>query len=365
MHRTSLTPDVLALLAPVAAGLALVVLTGCVTGSPHRGRGERPVRRGEAMLHLDYFGPEWGPDGEWVYYIKQATIWRPGSTQGEGRTYFGRIRPDGREDTEIFELWPERSGNNFVGGHIWSATMDIHPAQRRAVISVLETRPRGMFTFNLDGSDFRKVWPEAYTPEFVKSLGWHNHACWSPDGEWIAFEEKYYRQGIRYRICKVKEDGTGYTVLYPAEADSSADGRLPAWHPGDSRIAFLNHLDGYPGYCPVYTVDADGGNVVEMSRFGPGSLEWSPDGGYLMLDGGILVGDGLQRRVRMSDVYGGKSHSAGNLPKWGTKGWLGLWDEGVRYMDVPGHTVTILRRGGMTVPAEEVDDPELRLQPRP
>jgi Tol biopolymer transport system component len=317
------------------------------------------------MLHLGYFAPEWGPDGEWVYYIKQATTYRPRATQTEGRTYFGRIRPDGTEDTEIFELWPERSGSNFVGGHIWSATMDIHPTRRRAVVSVLETRPRGMFTFNLDGSDFRKVWPKAYTPEFEKSLGWQNHACWSPDGEWIAFEEKYHDRRTRYRICKVREDGTDYSVMYPASAESSEDSRRPAWHPAEERVAFINHEEGYGrSGTRIFVIDG----ATEDPRFfraSGQSVEWSPSGQYLMVDGGILVSDSLGKPTRMSDIYGGKSHSAGNLPKWGPKGWLGMWIKGVSYMDVPGQLVTILPRGGMTVPAEEVDDPRLRLQPRP
>ena len=79
--------------------------------------------------------------------------------------------------------------------------------------------------------------------------------AWSPDGRRIAFQTV-----IRSEIYVVGVDGTGLRRLTSNRARDSG----PAWSPDGRRIAFSSTRDGN---WEVYTMDADGANVV-----GPGSL---------------------------------------------------------------------------------------------
>jgi Tol biopolymer transport system component len=93
---------------------------------------------------------------------------------------------------------------------------------------------------------------DSYTPE------------WSPDGASIAFG---YGDGLNYfgAIARVGADGSGFQILRPG--DPSAHSSTPAWSPDGSEIAFS--LGG-----SVYLMNADGSSAASLtSGYGP---SWQP-----------------------------------------------------------------------------------------
>lgn len=89
---------------------------------------------------------------------------------------------------------------------------------------------------------------------------------WSPDGDWIAFED-----GVR--LLKVRRSGgAGEVVVEPGE--DVADVYHPAWSPNGRWIAFVAPSDGGTG-SDIWVADARG-SARGLWRVTSGSADWSP-----------------------------------------------------------------------------------------
>lgn len=86
---------------------------------------------------------------------------------------------------------------------------------------------------------------------------------YSPSGEKIVFEVSVVNSTVS-EIWVMSADGSGATRLTTGHAD-----REPAWSPDENEIALFR--DGQ-----VYVMDADGGNVVQVTTDGATSLAWAP-----------------------------------------------------------------------------------------
>ena len=93
--------------------------------------------------------------------------------------------------------------------------------------------------------------------------------AWSPDGTQVVFSGCCTGGGT-YQIYTMNADGTNVTQLTTAGRNT-----LPAWAPFGQRIAFMSNRDG--GNYDIYTMDSDGGNQTRLTT-DPGKDEaptWS------------------------------------------------------------------------------------------
>lgn len=150
---------------------------------------------------------------------------------------------------------------------------------------------------NRDGSNSRVVFHSS------GSGLWAQEPAWSPDGSKIAFaldvhERSQGRSSRRSFIYVVGADGTGVKRLTSGVVEDS----MPTWSPDGRKLVFGRQTwteeppEGREGVeWFIATVDADGGNVRQITR-GPFSHthpSWSPDGSRiaLMRQGQLAVMD--------------------------------------------------------------------------
>ena len=116
---------------------------------------------------------------------------------------------------------------------------------------------RAIFIMNSDGSG-----PRQLTPWGVAGCC---NASWSPDGQWILFDE-------RWRLFLIRPDGSGLhqVVLKPGGRHFAYE---PVWSPDGTRIAFSMWANGQDD---IYTADPDGGNLFQVtdSPEQEGQVDW-------------------------------------------------------------------------------------------
>ena len=99
--------------------------------------------------------------------------------------------------------------------------------------------------------------------------------AWSPDGQWLVFlvNEEGLNPYITKALYTIRADETGLSNI-------GETSWLPAWSPDGRRLAFAAGLDSES---IVYTVDPDGGGLVEVLRGMGGPVAWSPDGSEVLV----------------------------------------------------------------------------------
>lgn len=88
---------------------------------------------------------------------------------------------------------------------------------------------------------------------------------WSPDGTKIAFASN--RNQGQYEIYVMNADGSGQTRL----TNLAGQDDEPAWSPDGSKIVF-------GGEAGLYVMDADGGNLIQLTSGNDNAPSWSSDG---------------------------------------------------------------------------------------
>lgn len=96
---------------------------------------------------------------------------------------------------------------------------------------------------------------------------------WSPDGEWIVFEEPVRFQGENggagvWHILKVRPDGSGLTDLSEAGGHNGWAEYLPSFSADGSRIVFSARqgpADASKVQVDVYSMDSEGGSLVRLT----------------------------------------------------------------------------------------------------
>ena len=208
-------------------------------------------------------GPRWSPDGKLILFDSDY-----GRTPGHVISVF-TIRPDGSGLKRL----PLVTGL-FNGAPAWSP--DGKQIAYTFDASNIPVHQQGIEIAQSDGSFPYALTRAAYA--YILDGG----ADWSPTGAWIAFVESF--SATESQIMKVRDVGGVPIALTPRELNANN----PRWSPDGTRILFNSHNPPRPGQdANLYTMDAHGKNVVQLTHYEGGRLDafangWSPDGEHIV-----------------------------------------------------------------------------------
>ena len=134
------------------------------------------------------------------------------------------------------------------------------------VRSSFDSGPVGLFVVRTDGSGLRQITPDGMNLEF-------DGGSWSPRGNEILFTA--LAPGGRDAIFAVHTDGSGLRQI-PIEGCGDTDGcSHPVWSPDGKKIVFTR-FDPQTRQSDLYTVDANGGGLFQVthSGLGGGLTDW-------------------------------------------------------------------------------------------
>ncbi|MFE0028358.1 hypothetical protein [Amycolatopsis sp. NPDC059021] len=192
----------------------------------------------------------------------------------------------------------------------------------------------GLITFSFDGTDLDEIWTIRPDGGGRKQVTTHTgprgftEPSFSPDGQWIVFQENLDQSGpgALGSIWKVRRDGSGLTRLIDGPG-TGTDNRQPNWSPRGDRIVF--QARGATGAWKLRTISPDGGSSRAVTS-GAGEdtdASWSPDGSRIVFssDRGGLA----HAQLFVIPADGGPAVQVTHAPTWysGAPSWSpdGRW----------------------------------------
>jgi Tol biopolymer transport system component len=248
--------------------------------------------------------PEWSPDGTRIAF----TFVEP-----DGNTKVATMKADGSElrvlatgecpswspdqSKLVFDFSPIADPNApGFATHLYVMNADgtnVHPLMDPSVEG-FDVEPRwqpsgGLITFarirkgslgiqqeavyvvRTDGTDVRQLTSWGLAPE---------HPTWSPDGQWITFNDASFKPGTHETIWLMHPDGMNRHVVYQGTANTG--GVKPQFSPDGTKILFACITYGSAfgrGHTEdICTMNADGSRVVDITNT-PDRFENQPSWG--------------------------------------------------------------------------------------
>jgi hypothetical protein len=338
--------------------LAAVALAGALAGSAGAGL------FGTDYNNIEYLCCNWGPaltlpsksnaaaqfnDAEdEVYFLKQIgsftrkkrllkDVWSGRDYEDIGRgisIWLCKMKADGSGKNEIRELW--KNPNYPIDTQSQSTWMDVNRKTHKIALSITSggSDVTGLWTLNLDGSELKHIITPTFAGRYLPEI---NHVSWTPDGEWIYFEE--WLAGShpqRYNITKCDKAGGSRTTIF--EATEKVQYKEPSVSPDGKQLAFSRYPNGYPGGRYLWTSTVDGKDAAPIggkdSQQNWGSYPvWSPDGNRILLGGAGLID------VESGEIINWRSPKCGGVEcsygwaHWGKAGLIGFNLSGILFTD--------------------------------
>jgi len=248
--------------------------------------------------------------------------------------YLCKMKPDGGDKTEIKELW--KNPNYPIDTQGQSTWMDVNERTRKIALAITYAGSdvTGLWTMNLDGRELKRIITPAVTTNYLQAI---NHPSWTPDGQWIVFEEELRGMNPnRFNIARCNAAGQQFARLL--EATEKIEYMQPSVSPDGRRIAFSKYPNGYPGGRHLWLVDVEGRNphqlLTEKSKpLGGDYPTWSPDGKRILITGKIVEAASGEMLLQRRPVIQGR-HGTYGWPHWGELGIVGSVVNGILFTDI-------------------------------
>ncbi len=313
------------------------------------------------IIQIKYLCADWGPaltlptkpgdqpkyseTEEEVYFLKQVHVLTPPGLLRDAKSttslYLCKMKPDGSAKTAIKELWHNVAYPIDTQGQ--ASWLDVNEKTKRIALAIgfAGTDLVGLWVMNLDGTDLKRIVSERTEENRLRAI---NTCSWTPDGQWIVFEEEL--RGAKptniHRITKCTAKGDTIMRLTNGPWQDQ-----PAVSPNGKTIIFSNIGDAMTGGLYLMNIDGSDPHLLPNptdKRYGKHSgtyPAWSPDGAriYAVSAGviDVLTGRTLLRKSPRSLTPEGKvlkEYSNVVMPHWGKMGLLcSGWGGGITLVD--------------------------------